>query len=274
MLTIAALTLQETLRRRSPFITLLVAVLLVIPAFIPITGRLELLPPREANRIVSSLYLFLATDVAKFFVSTLALALSAGAISAELERGVLSSILPKPISRFSVYAGKWVGLFGFCVLNLVIWLGVIWAVATYRSPDESHGTLWHALPYLLLYPAIFVSLGLTYSTFAGFGLATGLAILTAGVGWSEGIFYSLNQAFDVRLLGTLSKASGYLFPLGRMSRWVSRGLGPLPTFGGANIGDRNPFKDIPAVPEDLLYLGLYIALVFTAGAVILGRRDV
>ena len=274
MLTIAALTLKETLRRRAPFLTLLVALLLVVPAFIPLTGRLKLLPPAQANLIVSSLYTFLTISVVKFFVSTLAIALSAGAISAELERGVLSSILPKPISRLAVYGGKWLGLFGFCVINLVIWLAVVFVVATYRSPDTSHVGVWRALPYLLFYPALFVSVGLTYSTFAGFGLAAGLTILTAGVGWSEGIFYTLNSAFDVPLLGTLSKVSGYLFPLGRMARWVAKGLGDLPSFGDASIGDRSPFKDIVAVPGDLVYLCLFVAFVFSAGAVILGRRDV
>ncbi|MBC8136571.1 MAG: ABC transporter permease subunit [Fibrella sp.] len=274
MLTIAALTLKETLRRRAPFMTLLVAVLLIIPAFIPITGRLKLLPPAEANLIVSSLYTFLSVDIVKFFVSTLAIALSAGAISAELERGLLSSILPKPISRFSVYAGKWLGLFGFCVLNLMVWCAVIWAVATFRSPDTSHRAVWDAVPYLLFYPAIFVSVGLTYSSFAGFGLAAGLSIITAGVGWSEGIFYVLNQRLDVQVLGTLSTVAGYLFPLGRMSRWVSKGLGALPSFGDASVGDRSPFKDIAALPADLWYLVFFIAVVFSTGAVILGRRDV
>lgn len=274
MLTVAALTLTETLRRRAPFLTLLVAALLVIPAFIPLTGRLLLLPRAQANLIVSSLYTFLATDIVKFFASTLAISLSAGAISAELERGVLSAILPKPIGRWEVYAGKWLGLFVFCALNVLVWCAVIYGIATLRSPTTGHAAVWHALPFVLIYPAVFVSVGLTYSTFAGFGLAAGLTILTAGVGWSEGVFYALNKTFDVKLLGTLSVLSGYLFPLGRMSRWVSKGLGDLPTFGGVNLGDRSPFHDLVAQPMDLVYLAAYIAVVFAAGAVTLGRRDV
>ena len=158
---------------------------------------------------MSSLYTFLSVDVVKFFASTLGIALSAGAISAELERGVLSAILPKPIGRWEVYAGKWLGLFVFCSLNIVVWTTVIWGIATLRSPDTAHTAVWHALPYVLIYPALFVSVGLTYSTFAGFGLAAGLTILTAGIGWSEGIFYALNKTFDVTLLGTLSVVSGY-----------------------------------------------------------------
>lgn len=274
MLTIAVLTLKEMLRRRALFLTVLIAALLIIPAFIPISGRLKLLPPAEAGNIVASLYTFLSIDVVKFFVSTLAIALSAGAISAELERGVLSAILPKPLSRFSVYAGKWLGLFGFCVFNLLLWLAVIYSVAVFRSPDTSHVNIFRALPYLLFYPAVFVSVGLTYSTFAGFGLAAGLTILTAGIGWSEGVFYLFHERLQIALLGKLSTVAGYIFPLGRMSRWVSRGLGPLPTLGGARLGDRSPFNDLEAVPADLLYLVLFVALVFALGALILGRRDV
>lgn len=164
-------------------------------------------------------------------------------------------------------------MFGFCVLSLLIWCGIIWAVATYRSPDTSHRAVWTAFPYLLFYPAIFVSLGLTFSTFAGFGLAAGLSILTAGVGWSESIFFVLYERFEIDQLLKLSRVAGYLFPLGRMSRWVSKGLGDLPVLHG-NMGDRSPFRDIPTAPLDLAYLAAYVIVVFVVGAVVLGRRDV
>ncbi len=63
-------------------------------------------------------------------------------------------------------------------------------------------------------------------------------------------------------------------PLGRMSRWVSEGMGPLASFGGRQIGARSPFRELEASPLDLVYIGLYVAVAFVAGAVILGRRDV
>lgn len=274
MLTIAYLTWKEALRRRAPVISLLVAALLLIGAFIPLAGRLLLLPRPEANNIYASIYVFFAIDIIKFFSSVFAIALASGSISAELERGVLSSILPKPITRFSVYAGKWVGLYLFCAANVIFWALVIFAVATYRSPETSHAGILHSLPYLLLYPAVFTTIALLFSTFASYPLAAGLSILSAGVGWSESIFFVLNELFDIKMLAWASKAAGYLFPLGRMARWVDEGMGPLPTFGGREIGQRSPFRELAAEPSDLIYVGAYILVAFLVGTIVFGRRNV
>ncbi|MES2460692.1 MAG: ABC transporter permease subunit [Armatimonadota bacterium] len=273
MLTIVWLTWKEALLRRAPLISLLIAALLCVGAFIPLSGRLLLLPPAKAHQIYASLYVFFATDIIKFFASVFGIALASGAISAEIERGVLSSILPKPITRFSVYAGKWLGLVLFIAANIVLWDGILWAVATYRNPEVSHANIWHALPYLMLYPAVFTTLALLFSTFAAFPLAAGLSILSAGIGWSEGILYLLNQLFQIALLEKMSRLAGYIVPLGRMSRWVTEGLGPLPALRG-DLGQRGPFNEINAVPYDLAFIGLYVVVVFVVGAVIFGRRDV
>ena len=146
MLTITWLTWKEAFRRRAPIISLLIMALLLVGAFVPISGRLLLLPPPVARRIFTSIYIFFSIDIVKFFAAVFAISLSAGAISAELERGVLSSILPKPISRLSVYAGKWLGLFLFVAANVLVWAVVIWGVATYRAPDASHRAVWNAVP--------------------------------------------------------------------------------------------------------------------------------
>lgn len=276
MLIIALLTLREAVRRRAPIISLLILVLLLVGLIIPLRGRLLLLPRPEANAIVAGIYVVFATDIVKFFASVFAIALAAGSISAELERGVLSSILPKPIPRLSVYAGKWLGLAAFVVLNVVVWDVVIWGVASVRAPHVSHRGVFSALPYLLLYPVLFTTLALFFSAFAAFPLAAGLSILLTGVGWSETILYLLGERLDVDVLLSLSRAAGWLMPLGRMSRWVARGMGPVLRVGGQEfaVGERGPFKDIVTTHFDLVYIGLYALAAFVAGAIILGRRDV
>jgi ABC-type transport system involved in multi-copper enzyme maturation permease subunit len=276
VLTIVWLTWKEAVRRRAPVVTLLVAALLLVGAFVPLTGRLLLVPRPEANRIYASVYIALTTDIIKFFVSVLGLTMAAGAISAELERGVLSSILPKPITRLSVYAGKWLGIFLFVAANLLLWVTIIWGVASYRAPAVSHMSVWRALPYLMLYPAMFTTLALLFSTFAAFPLAAGLSILLTGVGWAEGFLYLLSRLFAIDLLLRLSAIAGYILPIGRMSRWVAKGIGPLTFFGGqtAEIGSRGPFGEIKVAALDLPYIGAYIAAAFVLGAILLGRRDV
>lgn len=272
MLTILWLTWKEALLRRAPIITLLVALLLLVGIFIPLTGRLLLLPPAQAHQIVASLYTFLGTDIIKFFASVFGVALASGAISAEVERGVLSSILPKPISRLSVYTGKWLGLMLFITVNIALWDLVLWGVASYRNPENSHRAIWEAFPYLLLYPAVFISLGMLFSTFSSFSLAFGLSVLSAAVGWAEGILYLLHQSLDIGFLGRLSSLAGYLFPLGRMSRQVTEALGPLPVMRG-DLSTRGPFQELQSGPMDLWYILAYAAVCFAAGAIIFGRRD-
>jgi Cu-processing system permease protein len=278
VLTIAYLTFKEAVRRRAPIISLLVAGLLLVGAQIPLAGKLLLLPRAEANHIFASIYVYFATDIVKFFASVFGIALASGSISAELERGVLSSILPKPITRLSVYAGKWLGLFAFVAANVFFWEGVIYAVAAYRDPGTSHQGILEAIPTLLLYPAMFVSLALCFSTFASFPLAAGLSILGTAIGWAENILYVLYWQFDIEMLKKLSLLSGYLMPLGRMSRAVGDAMGPLTTFGGQQVGTRGMmgriFREIQNGPLDVWYIVFYACVAFLIGAIVFGRRDV
>jgi ABC-type transport system involved in multi-copper enzyme maturation permease subunit len=276
MLTIALLTLRETVRRRAPIISLADSGAAARRTGVPLRGRLLLLPRRKQMPSSPASTSCSPPDIVKFFASVFAIALAAGSISAELDRGVLSSILPKPIPRLSVYAGKWLGLVAFVVLNVVVWDMVIWGVASVRAPHISHRGVFSALPYLLLYPVLFTTLALFFSAFAAFPLAAGLSILLTGVGWSETILHLLGTRLDVDLLLSLSRAAGWLMPLGRMSRWVARGMGPVLRFGGQEfaVGERGPFKDIVTTQFDLIYIGLYALAAFVAGAIILGRRDV
>ena len=80
MLTIARLTLKEALRRRAGWLSLLVAVLVVLGGFVPLTGRLLLLPREQADRIFIGLYIFLGTDILKFFGAVFGIARIVGAL--------------------------------------------------------------------------------------------------------------------------------------------------------------------------------------------------
>lgn len=273
MRTIAWLTLKEALRRRAGWLALLVAVLVALGGFVPLTGRLLLLPKDQADRLFVGLYVFLGTDILKFFGAVFGIALSAGAISAELDRGVLTTILPKPIRRTSVYAGKWLGILGFVLGSVLCWSVVLFTVATLRDPHHSHRNIFAALPCLALYPLVFTTLALFFSTFSSFPLASGLSVMAAGVGWAEGLLRFLERTFAIQTLGLFANAASYAMPVGRMARWTTKLLGPFPTLDGKTIVLSGPFPDSQALPLDFAYIGAYIVLIFTAGALVFGRRD-
>jgi ABC-type transport system involved in multi-copper enzyme maturation permease subunit len=266
--------LKEAIRRRALVLSLMVMMLLCAGLFVPITGRLLILPPNEAKKIIATLYILFATDIVKFFASVFAIALGAGAIGAELDKGVLATLLPKPLPRFSFYAGKWLGLFIFTGGNVCLWMLTIWVVATYRAPEMSHRVVFGMLPYVLLYPMVFLTISLLFSTMASFPLAAGLSILAAGMGWSEGILYFLAKTFSIEVLKGYSNIAGFLVPLGRMARWVEHGYGPPPKLLGQTMGASGPFRDFVTSPMDLVYIGGYVVVLFVLGAIIFGRRDV
>ena len=271
--TIAWLTLKESLRRRAGWLALLVAVLVALGGFVPLTGRLLLLPRDQADRFFVGLYVFLATDILKFFGAVFGIALAAGAISSELDRGVLTTILPKPIRRTSVYAGKWLGILAFVLGSLLFWSLVLFTVATLRDPHHSHHTVFFALPCVALYPIVFTTLALCFSTFSSFPLAAGLSVIAAGIGWSEGLLRFLERTFAIQTLGVFANTASYAMPIGRMARWATRLLGPFPTLEGKTIVLTGPFPDQQPVPLDFVYIGVYVLLVFVVGALVFSRRD-
>jgi ABC-type transport system involved in multi-copper enzyme maturation permease subunit len=238
--------------------------------------------PEEADRLYSSLYIFFSTNIVKFFAAIICIALTSGAVSAEWERGTLSTILSKPISRFSLYLGKWLGIVSFGILSILLWDAVIFSVAHYRAPDETHSGVLTAFPYLLLYPVTFTSIALFFSTFGAFPLASGLTVLLTGIGWAEGTFYLLDKAFEVHALESLSRIAGYIMPIGRMSRTVSDGMGELPGFapyasytsGTKGIITGGVFGTIVNGPFDFPYVLLYTLAFFIAGAIIFSRKDI
>jgi Cu-processing system permease protein len=240
---------------------------------VPLTGRLLLLPREQADRILVGLYIFLGTDILKFFGAVFGIALASGAISSEVDRGVLSTILPKPLTRTSVYAGKWLGILGFVLGSVLIWALVLFTVATVRDPHHSHRTIFLALPCLALYPLVFTTLALCFSTFSAFPLAAGLSVMAAGIGWAEGLLRFLERTFAIQALGIFARTASYVMPIGRMARWTTRLLGPFPTLDGKTITLGSPFPDQQPVPTDFLVILSYVAVVFLVGAAVFGRRD-
>jgi Cu-processing system permease protein len=273
MLTLAWLTLKEALRRRAGWLALLVALLVALGGFVPLTGRLLLLPREQADRLFIGLYIFLGTDILKFFGAVFGIALASGAISSEVDRGVLSTILPKPLTRTAVYAGKWLGILGFVLGSLLLWALVLFMVATVRDPLHSHRNIFAALPCLALYPLVFTSLALCFSTFSAFPLAAGLSVMAAGIGWAEGLLRFLERTFAIQALGAFASTASYAMPIGRMARWTTKLLGPFPSLDGKPITLSGPFPGQQAMPIDFAYIFGYVLLVFLIGALVFGRRD-
>lgn len=297
VLTLAGLTIREALRRRVFFAALVIAGLYVLLAFLPLhihANRFLGLNPEVAKNNVGRILVWLGCGTIKFFGAVLAVALSAGAITSEIERGVLSVIVPKPLPRAAIYVGKWLGVLTLLAACTVLWGGLL-AFAVWHQTGTYHPRLWGGVAAAALFPLLFTTLTLCFSTFAAQALSSSLALIAAGVALTEDLLHSLSlpSRLDVPVLDTLSHAAGYLVPLGRMNHWISRGLAAtgmdfppftigrgLPGSAGLDfslifsLGDPTQAQAVAATSTaDLTYILAYIAAFFVLGLVLFQRRD-
>lgn len=273
--TLAGLTIKEAMRRRLFVAGLLIALLLAGLAFIHIPlGRPNPFTPDPASQMLfrSEVFAWLGCGMIKFFSSILAVTLAAGAITAEVDRGVLSTIVPKPLLRPAIYLGKWLGLLALLAVCLIVW-GALLAWAIWMQTHLFHPRLFLGVLAVGLFPLLFTTLTLFFSSFATYALSAGLALIAAGIALAEDTLSALATLLDSHTLDVMSRAVGYVVPLSRMNHWITRGLGGA-GFDLSAFGPHRPGASAVATSSaDMTYIILYIVFFLAAGLVIFQKRD-
>lgn len=279
VLILAGLTLKEALRRRVFLAALLVAGLFVMFAFLPITIRPNLLVGFDMDKArdnTGKLWAWMGCGTIKFFSSVLAVTLAAGAISAEVEKGVLSTVVPKPLSRWSIYMGKWLGLMALLLASIAVWAGLL-AFAIWRQTQTFHPRIFLGVLAACLFPLLFTTLTLCFSSFATHALSAGLSLIAAGMALAEDLLHRLSLpgiGLDAPILETMSKVVGCIVPLGRMNHWITRGLGNAGLDFSAFLEMRRTGDaDLSATNVGMVYIVCYIAAFLVLGLVIFQKRD-
>jgi ABC-type transport system involved in multi-copper enzyme maturation permease subunit len=86
----------------------------------------------------------------------LALIWTAGFLPTFLEAGNASVLLAKPVPRWSLLVGKYLGVLVFVAFQAVLFVGGVWCALGIKT-GVWHGTAWLALPVLLLHFGVFFS---------------------------------------------------------------------------------------------------------------------
>lgn len=286
--TLAGLTIREAIRRRIFLAALLISVLYIGFAFLPLHIRLNPLVgfdmPSALNN-TGRIFAWLGCGTIKFFGSILAVALSAGAITAEVERGVLAIVVPKPIPRAAVYLGKWLGIVTLLSVCVAGW-GALLAWAIWHQTGTYHPRIWGGIGAAWLFPVLFTTLTLCFSTFATYALSSSLSLIAAGVALAEDLLHSLSRILDIPLLDTLSRGAGYIVPISRMNHWITKGLAATgagahpPGSAGLDFSlllarmDPTQVADVKATSgADMGYILAYMAGFFILGLALFQRRD-
>lgn len=269
---IASLTLKETMRRRLWVASLLASLAVVGFVFVAKLGASVRPHDPIVQSVVPRITLIMGLDVVKFFGSVLAMTLASGAIALEIERGMLYAILYKPVRRYQVVIGKWIGVLAFALMNTLFW-----AVLLYASIRLMMGKVyletWRAPLVVLLYPVLFGTLTLFFSTFASTGLTIALSIMAAGVAWSEKPMREFGIVFDIDTLLRVANNVRWIIPMNHLRRWVLEEMMVIVPERMLASQRFQAFENPPSGWE-VSYVFAYIAVVLALAVLVFGKRDV
>ena len=204
----------------------------------------------------------------------LAIFMAAGNIALEVDQGTLHAIVPKPLARWEVVVGKWLGgaamLAVYVTVTSLATAGIIYLRAGYFSPSLPVGIALLVLKATLLYSVTLVGSAVlpTIAT----GISMFIVYVIANV---AGLVEQLGRAFEVETMVKIGVYASIVLPsdaLWKMAAHAVQPPNPLPALGiNLSVG---PFG---VVYPPSVWMGVY-GVVYTLAALgltvwLFSRRD-
>ncbi|HSM55165.1 MAG TPA: ABC transporter permease [Candidatus Sulfomarinibacteraceae bacterium] len=277
ILNIARLTIHETQRRRILWVALFMGVAFLVVfglGFHYIFVEIEAEELRGGSidipLVIASFLTLAGLYVINFLVIVIAALLSAGTISGELESHTMETIVTKPIRRWEVVLGKWLGLTIIITVYLLALAGGVLLIAYLRVGFRMPG-IAGGLGLMLLAALTMLSLsllgGTRLSTLANGSLAFMLYAVAYVGGWVEQIGALLRNetAVDLGILSSLLMPADVLWK--KASLLFNPQLGSGPDFPA-------PFVVLSQPNEYVVYYAVFYATLLLVLAVwSFSRRD-
>lgn len=228
-------------------------------------------PSMLARKEILSFLMLAGLYVVNFLTVMMAVLTSVDTISGEIASGTIHTLVTKPVRRWEVVLGKWLGFMGMLTLYLLLMAGgvmaLVYAVSGYTAPNALRGLGLMWLNALLLLNISLLG-GTTLSTLANGVLVFGLYGVAFVGGWIEQIgafpFIQNQTAVNIGIISSLIIPSEALW-----KRAVFEMQSPL-----AGIIGTTPFT-ASSVPSPLMieYAALYAAVVLVLALRQFKRRD-
>lgn len=273
VITIAHLTLAEARRRR-----ILAAALLLGAAFVLLFGvgfhfivrdvREHGASPAQ-QRFVLSFIVMAALYAANFLIVMTSVLVTIDTLAGEIGSGVIETLCTKPVPRWAVALGKWLGCWAILALYAALLCGGVLLVARlvggYALPNAARG-----LPLLLLEGTVLLSLALAggtrLSTLANGVTVFGLYGLAFVGGWMEQIGTLANNA-TARYIGI---GASLLVPSESLWQLASHHMQP-PLVRDLGLGPFSPVS-VPSPAMVVWALG-YVLITLAVALRLFHTRD-
>jgi Cu-processing system permease protein len=258
---IARLTLREAASRK-----ILWAALWLGLAFLALYGVGTYFIQREIYNFLAMAGLY----VVNFLVVMMTVLTSVDTLAGEIASGTMQAVATKPLRRFEIVLGKWLGFGAMLALYVALMGGgvvvVVYALTGYAVPGLLRGLGLMVLEGLTLLSVSILG-GTSLSTLANGVLAFGLYGLAFVGGWIEQIGSLLQNetTVNIGILSSLLMPSEALWKRAafEMQSPLTRDLGSITPFSSASV------------PNEMmiLYAVAYIAVMLALALRQFSRRD-
>jgi ABC-type transport system involved in multi-copper enzyme maturation permease subunit len=280
VITIAWLTIGETIRKKILWVLIVLALIAVGLTAWGVT--LVLHAARDAGTSdlqiklgVSQVLIFIAFQFG-FVLAMTAAFLGSPAVAADLDSGVAQTLLARPLRRSSYLVGRWLGL-GFVVVvyaaaSGLLAIGAVAVVSGYTPPNVILPVAYTAGQALIL-----LTLTIVLSTRLPAIAGGAIAVVAYGIAWLAGVLGHIGLALGTNGLVGVSSLSRILLPTDTLWQGVVFSLEPstvIQTIGQQQIAQGNPFFAIE--PPNLAYViwaVAWVVLALVLAVVLLRRRE-
>jgi ABC-type transport system involved in multi-copper enzyme maturation permease subunit len=281
VLTVARLTIHETARKK-----LLLALVIITVIVALLTGwlfhKILELPCTDGGHqvcvtITAATILMMLSFMFSFVLALGAAFIAAPSISADIESGILLSMLTRPIHRSDVLLGKWLGLatliavYGGATAAMEF---IIMKIAVGYAPPNP----LQAIIFIVAEGLVVLTLAMLFSTRLSAITGGIIALILFGAAWLGGITGSVGTAFHNQAIENVGTITSLVFPTDGLWRGAIYNLEPVALIAVQDAAGRaraaNPFfVDSPPATPYILWTVLWVVAVFAAAVWSFARRD-
>ena len=279
VLTIAHLTFQEAARRKILLAALLLGILFLLVfglgfhyIMLDFEVGTEISTPVELSAF-RNFILMAGMYVVNFLTAIMTVLTSVDTISGEINSGIIQTVVSKPIRRWEVVMGKWLGYAGMLSLYLLLLAGGVIGLIYFRSgylPPNPIGGLAFVWLNALILLSISIYGGTLLSTLANGVLVFGLYGVAFIGGWIETIGGFLPDQASSQTAINIGIITSLLLPSEALWKRAAHEIqSPLAAALGIT-----PFS-AGSYPSDLMifYSIFYMLLTITLAIIQFNRRD-
>ncbi len=195
---------------------------------------------------------------------------SCGTLSSEIESHTLQSIAVKPLHRWEIVVGKWIGLTLmasiYTLVTTIVVIAIVWVRSGYTAPNPAV-----AVAALVLQASVLVSITVLVSAFLP-NLAAGIAVfLLHALAMAGGIEEQIGVVLRNQTMQDIGVWLSVLVPTDAMGKIAASALQSSPTGGVIMPG---PFSVVhPPSPWMALYAAIYLAACLAFAVARFERAD-